>query len=65
MARVDHLLSDLEVLGNRRDQARRDAAEAMAAIRKTARAAHKAGATKTAIAQAAKVSRPALDELLR
>lgn len=58
-------LTQLTEQGERRAAAKREAANAMDAISRLARAAHQAGAHKTEIAEAAQISRPTLDEILR
>lgn len=58
-------LAKLSEQGARRTSAREEAADAMKQIERLARTAHRAGATKVAIASAAQISRPALDEILR
>ena len=58
-------IAQLAEQGNRRENARAEATAAMAEIERLARGAHRAGATKTAIAKAAKISRVTLDEILK
>lgn len=58
-------LARLGEQGTRRENAKAEAAAAMTEIERLARGAVKAGATKTAVAQAAKISRVTLDEILK
>ena len=58
-------LARLAEQGTRRENAKTEAASAMQEIERLAPGAVNAGATKTAVAAAAKISRVTLDEILK
>jgi hypothetical protein len=65
MKRRDEIAAKLTTEGKRRERARAEAKAATAEIRKLAPRALKAGMPKRDVARLARVSRPALDELLK
>jgi hypothetical protein len=65
MTKIDALMEQLAAQGDRRTAAKAEAADATKEIAKLARQARKAGAMKVDICDAAQISRPALDTMLR
>jgi hypothetical protein len=62
---VQEVIADLRRLGRRRVRLRKSVVETSEAIAVAAAKAHAAGVSKVEIAQLAKISRPALDTMLR